>query len=153
METQELKRVVEALSSPLTRRSAPNAFETLELKNGFALGALIDELNSEYQQSGAFTIRQVAAAIKSSRNRVRQLDQKALSWRQKTRLSQAALETGAGRFQAADQPRRNRPNSRRQLRWRYRHAAGAQAHYISGAPKQLAGHCSIHTGVSEIFQP
>src|SRR5574341_1102799 len=96
METQELKRIVEALifaaDAPL---SAERILETLELKNGFALGALIDELNSEYQQSGrAFTIRQVAGGYQIvTQSQYANWIKKLYLGRQKTRLSQAALET------------------------------------------------------------
>jgi segregation and condensation protein B len=96
MDTQELKRIVEALifaaDGPL---SAERILETLDPQNGFELGAVIDELNREYQESGrAFTIRQVAGGYQivtqaSYANWIKKL----YLGRQKTRLSQAALET------------------------------------------------------------
>jgi segregation and condensation protein B len=96
METQELKRIVEALifaaDEPL---SGARILETLELKNGFDLEAVVAELNREYQESGrAFTIRQVAGGYQIATqpdyaNWIRKL----YLGRQKTRLSQAALET------------------------------------------------------------
>jgi segregation and condensation protein B len=96
MDTQELKRIVEALifaaDGPL---SAERILETLEPQNGFELGAVIDELNREYQESGrAFTIRQIAGGyqIVTQANYAGWIKKLYLG-RQKTRLSQAALET------------------------------------------------------------
>jgi segregation and condensation protein B len=96
METQELKRIVEALifaaDGPL---SAERILETLDPQNGFELDVVIDELNREYQESGrAFTIRQVAGGyqIVTQPNYASWIKKLYLG-RQKTRLSQAALET------------------------------------------------------------
>jgi segregation and condensation protein B len=96
METQELKRIEEALifaaDEPL---SADRIAETLELENGFDLGALIEELNREYQESNrAFTIRQLAGGyqIVTQQNYASWI-RKLYLGRQKTRLSHAALET------------------------------------------------------------
>ncbi len=96
METQELKRIVEALifaaDGPL---SAERILETLDPQNGFELDAVIDELNREYEGSGrAFTIRQVAGGyqIVTQPNYASWIKKLYLG-RQKTRLSQAALET------------------------------------------------------------
>ncbi|MGH7595101.1 MAG: SMC-Scp complex subunit ScpB [bacterium] len=96
MDTQELKRIVEALifaaDGPL---SAERILETLDPQNGFELNVVIDELNREYEESGrAFTIRQVAGGYQivtqaSYANWIKKL----YLGRQKTRLSQAALET------------------------------------------------------------
>ncbi|MDZ7288516.1 MAG: SMC-Scp complex subunit ScpB [candidate division KSB1 bacterium] len=96
MDTHEIKRIVEALvfaaDAPL---SAERILETLGLQNGFDLNSVIDELNREYQESGrTFAIRQVAGGYQI----VTKPDY--ASWirrlylgRQRTRLSQAALET------------------------------------------------------------
>jgi segregation and condensation protein B len=96
MDTQELKRIVEALifaaDGPL---SAERILETLEPQNGFELGAVIDELNREYQESGrAFMIRQIAGGyqIVTQANYASWIKKLYLG-RQKNRLSQAALET------------------------------------------------------------
>jgi segregation and condensation protein B len=96
MDTQELKRIVEALifaaDGPL---SAERILETLDPQNGFELDAVIDELNREYEGSGrAFTIRQVAGGyqIVTQPNYASWIKKLYLG-RQKTRLSQAALET------------------------------------------------------------
>jgi segregation and condensation protein B len=96
METQELKRIVEALifaaDGPL---SAERILETLDPQNGFELNVVIDELNREYEESGrAFTIRQVAGGyqIVTQPNYANWIKKLYLG-RQKTRLSQAALET------------------------------------------------------------
>ncbi len=96
MDTQELKCIVEALifaaDGPL---SAERILETLDPQNGFELDAVIDELNREYEGSGrAFTIRQVAGGyqIVTQPNYASWIKKLYLG-RQKTRLSQAALET------------------------------------------------------------
>ncbi|MDZ7361644.1 MAG: SMC-Scp complex subunit ScpB [candidate division KSB1 bacterium] len=96
METQELKRIVEALifaaDEPL---SADRIAETLELQNGFDLGVLIEELNRDYHESGrAFTIRKVAGGyqIVTQQNYASWI-RKLYLGRQKNRLSHAALET------------------------------------------------------------
>jgi len=96
MDTQELKRVVEALifaaDEPL---SGDRIAETLELENGFDLGVLIEELNREYQEGGrAFTIRQIAGGyqIVTQQNYASWI-RKLYLGRQKNRLSHAALET------------------------------------------------------------
>jgi len=96
METQELKRIVEALifaaDEPL---SGDRIAETLELQNGFDLGILIEELNRDYHESGrAFTIRKVAGGyqIVTQQNYASWI-RKLYLGRQKNRLSQAALET------------------------------------------------------------
>jgi segregation and condensation protein B len=96
METQELKRIVEALifaaDEPL---SADRLAETLELQNGFDLGVLIEELNRDYHDSGrAFTIRKVAGGyqIVTQQNYASWI-RKLYLGRQKNRLSHAALET------------------------------------------------------------
>ncbi|MGH7450294.1 MAG: SMC-Scp complex subunit ScpB [bacterium] len=96
MDTQELKRIVEALifaaDGPL---STERILETLDPQNGFELNAVIDELNREYENSGrAFTIRQVAGGyqIVTQPNYANWIKKLYLG-RQKTRLSQAALET------------------------------------------------------------
>jgi segregation and condensation protein B len=96
METQELKRIVEALifaaDEPL---SADRIAETLELQNGFDLGVLIEELNRDYHDSGrAFTIRKVAGGyqIVTQQNYASWI-RKLYLGRQKNRLSHAALET------------------------------------------------------------
>lgn len=96
MDTQELKRIVEALifaaDGPL---SAERILETLDPQNGFELDVVIDELNREYEGSGrAFTIRQVAGGyqIVTQPNYASWIKKLYLG-RQKTRLSQAALET------------------------------------------------------------
>ncbi|GEM_PF-330970 len=96
METQELKRIVEALifasDEPL---SGDRLAETLELQNGFDLGVLIEELNRDYHDSGrAFTIRKVAGGyqIVTQQNYASWI-RKLYLGRQKNRLSHAALET------------------------------------------------------------
>ncbi len=96
MDTQELKRIVEALifaaDGPL---SAERILETLDPQNGFELNVVIDELNREYEDSGrAFTIRQVAGGyqIVTQPNYASWIKKLYLG-RQKNRLSQAALET------------------------------------------------------------
>ncbi|MDZ7344210.1 MAG: SMC-Scp complex subunit ScpB [candidate division KSB1 bacterium] len=96
MERQELKRIVEALifaaDEPL---SVERILETIEIKNGVDLAAVIDELNREYQQSGrAFLIRQVAGGYQiATRPDYSSWIRKLYLGRHKTRLSQAALET------------------------------------------------------------
>ncbi len=96
MDTQELKRIVEALifaaDGPL---SAERILETLDPQNGFELNVVIDDLNREYEESGrAFTIRRVAGGyqIVTQPNYANWIKKLYLG-RQKTRLSQAALET------------------------------------------------------------
>ena len=96
METQELKRIVEALifaaDEPL---SGDRIAETLELQNGFDLGVLVEELNRDYHESGrAFTIRKVAGGyqIVTQQNYASWI-RKLYLGRQKNRLSHAALET------------------------------------------------------------
>jgi segregation and condensation protein B len=96
MDTQELKRIVEALifaaDEPL---GGDRIAETVELENGFDLGVLIDALNQDYQQSGrAFTIRKVAGGyqIVTQKNYSSWI-RKLYLGRQKNRLSHAALET------------------------------------------------------------
>jgi segregation and condensation protein B len=96
METQELKRIVEALifaaDEPL---SGDRLAETLELENGFDPEALIAELNRDYQESGrAFAIRKVAGGyqIVTQQNYASWI-RKLYLGRQKNRLSHAALET------------------------------------------------------------
>jgi len=96
METQELKRIIEALvfaaDEPL---SDERIAETLDLNNGFDLGVLIDELNREYQESNrAFTIRKVAGGYQIvTQQQFSSWIRKLYLGRQKTRLSHAALET------------------------------------------------------------
>jgi segregation and condensation protein B len=96
METQELKRIVEALifaaDEPL---GGDRIAETLELENGFDLNVLVEELNQEYSASGrSFTIRQVAGGyqIVTQQNYASWI-RKLYLGRQKNRLSHAALET------------------------------------------------------------
>jgi segregation and condensation protein B len=96
METQEIKRVVEALifaaDAPLSRE---RIIETLELTNGFDLDAVIEELNREYQQSSrTFLIRKVAGGYQlATQANYANWIRKLYLGRHKTRLSQAALET------------------------------------------------------------
>jgi len=96
MDKPQAKPIVEALifaaDEPLHK---DRIFETLELPNDFDLGGVIEELNQDYQNSGrSFTIRQVAGGYQiATQAEFSSWIRKLYSGRQKTRLSQAALET------------------------------------------------------------